>query len=155
MTEPSGWDVSPEKRSSSSGSEPMTPAIPRALWIAFAGHLLVLIAALTESLPPNTAIVAAIACSIIAVAALTELAPPDERGRRAVTALTGGHGVAAAIMLAGVVPSVPWSLPLAGLAAAATGAPGFTPAPRATADARQTNMASIADPLPTPLFINR
>jgi len=89
------------------------------LWTAFAGHLLVLIAAVTDSVPPNTAIVAAIACSIIAVAALTELAPPDVRARRAVTALTGGHGVAAAIMLAGVAPSVPRSMPLAGLAAAA------------------------------------
>jgi hypothetical protein len=89
------------------------------LWISFAGHLLVLIAAVTDSIPPNTAIVVAIACSIIALAALTELAPPEVRVRRAVTALTGGHGVAAATMLAGVVPSVPWSIPLSGLAAAA------------------------------------
>jgi len=98
---------------------PLTPAVPLALWIALAGHLLVLLAAVTDSLPPNTAIVAAIACSIIAVAALTELAPPEVRGWRAVTALTEGHGVAAALMLAGLAPSVPWSLPLAGLAAAA------------------------------------
>jgi hypothetical protein len=119
MTAPSGRDVSPEQRSLSSGSEQMTSVIPRALWIAFAGHLLVLMAAVTDSVPPNTAIVAAIACSIIAVAALTELAPPDVRVRRAVTALTGGHGLAAAIMLAGVAPSVPWAMPLAGLAAAA------------------------------------
>jgi len=119
MTEPSGWDVSPEKRSLSLSSEPMSPAIALGLWVAFAGHLLVLIAAVTKSVPPNTAIVAAIACSLIAVAALTELAPPEERGRRAVTVLTGGHGVAAAIMLAGFVPIVPWSMPLAGLAAAA------------------------------------
>jgi hypothetical protein len=119
MTEPSGRDVSPEKRSLSSGSEQMSSAIPLALWGAFAGHLLVLIAAVTDSVPPNTAIVAAIACSIIAVAALTELAPPEVRGRRAVMALIGGHGVAAAIMLAGLAPSVPWSMPLAGLAAAA------------------------------------
>ena len=119
MTEPSERDVSPEKPSLSSGSEQMSPAIPPALWIAFAGHLFVLIAAVTDSVPANTAIVAAIACSTIAVAALTELAPPDVRGRRAVTALTGGHGVAAALMLAGVAPSVPWSMPLAGLAAAA------------------------------------
>jgi hypothetical protein len=60
----------------------MTPAIPVALWAAFAGHLLVLIAAVTDSVPPNMAIVAAIACSIIAVAALTELAPPEVRVRR-------------------------------------------------------------------------
>lgn len=119
MTEPSGPDVSPEKRRLSSGSEQMTAAIPLALWIAFAGHLLVLVAAVTDSVPPSTAIVAAIACSIIAVAALTELAPPDPRVRRAVTALIGGHGVAAAIMLAGIASSVPWSMPLTGLAAAA------------------------------------
>jgi len=97
----------------------MTPAIRLALWTTFAGHLLVLIAAVTGLVAPSTAIVAAIACSIIAVAALTELVPPDARGRRAVAALTGGHGVAAAIMLAGVAPSVPWSMPLAGLGAAA------------------------------------
>jgi hypothetical protein len=119
MTEPSGRDVAAEKRSSSSGSEQMPPAIPLALWAAFAGHLLVLIAAVTDSVPPNEAIVAAIACSIIAIAALTELAPPDVRVRRAITALTGGHGVAAALTLVGFAPGVPWSIPLAGLAAAA------------------------------------
>lgn len=97
----------------------MTSAIPLALWTAFAGHLLVVIATVTDSIPPTTVIVAAIACSIIAVAALTELSPPDVRGRRAVTTLTIGHGVAAAIMLAGVAPSVPRSMPLAGFAAAA------------------------------------
>ena len=118
MTEPTGREVSPAKRSLSSGSEQMTPAIPVALWAAFAGHLLVLMAAATDSVPSNTAIVAAIACSIIAVAALTELAPPEVQVRRAVTALTGGHGVAAATMLAGLAPSVPWSMALAGLAAA-------------------------------------
>lgn len=120
MTEPSGRDVSPERSSLSSGSEPMPPATALALMTAVAGHLLVLIAAVTDSVPPNTAIVVAIACSIIALAALTELAPPDARARRVVTAVTGGHGVAAAAMLAGVVPSVPWSIPLVGLAAAAT-----------------------------------
>ena len=78
-----------------------------------------MIAAVTGSVPPNTTIVVAIACSIIALAALTELAPPEVRVRRAVTALTGGHGVAAATLLAGLVPGVPWSIPLAGLAAAA------------------------------------
>jgi hypothetical protein len=119
MTEPSGRDGSPEKPSLSSGSEPMLPATTLALSAAFAGHLLALIAAVTDSVPPNTAIVVAIACSIIALAALTELAPPDVRARRAVTALTGGHGVAAAAMLAGLIPRFPWSIPLAGLAAAA------------------------------------
>jgi hypothetical protein len=119
MSEP-GRDVSPEKPSSSSGSEQMTSAAPRGLWAACAGHLLVLMAAVTDSIPRNTAIAAAIACSIIAVAALTALAPPPgARVRRAVAALTSGHGLAAAIMLAGIAPGVPWSIPLAGLAAAA------------------------------------
>src|SRR5215813_7478305 len=111
MTEPSGQDVSPERSSSSSGSKPVPPATALALLTAVAGHLLVLIGAVTDSVPPNTAIVVAIACSIIALAALTELAPPDVRVRRVVTTLTGGHGVAAATMLAGVAPSVPWSIP--------------------------------------------
>lgn len=119
MTEPDGRDVSPDERSLASGSEQMTPAPPLVLRIAFAGHLLVLTAAATDSVPPNTAIFAAIACSIIAVAALTELAPAERLARRAVTAVTGGHGVAAAIMLAGVAPSVPRSMPLTGFAAAA------------------------------------
>jgi hypothetical protein len=119
MTEPSGWDVSPEKRSSSMGSGSSTPVSPRALWIVVAGHVLVLIAAVTGSVAPKTAIVAAIACSIVAVAALKELAPSAMRVRRAVTALTSGHVVAAAVMLAGLAPSVPWSIPLSALAAAA------------------------------------
>jgi len=119
MTEPSGRDISPEHRSLRSGSEQTTRAIPLALGTAFAGHLLVLIAAVTDSVPPNIAVIAAIACSIIATAALTELAPAEARVRRAVTALTGGHGVAAAIMLAGIAPGVPWAIPLAGLGAAA------------------------------------
>jgi hypothetical protein len=89
------------------------------LWTTLGGHLLVLIAAVTDSVPRNTAVVAAIAFTIIAVTALTELAPPDARIRRAFTALTGGHCAAAAIMLAGIAPSVPWSIALAGLSAAA------------------------------------
>lgn len=118
MTEPSGPDVSPE-RSALSGSGPTPPATARALWVAVAGHLLALIAAVTGSVPPNTVIVVAIACSILVLAAWTELAPPEVRSRRVVMALTGGHGVAAAAMLASVVPGVPWSIPLAGLAAGA------------------------------------
>jgi hypothetical protein len=119
MTEPRGRDALPEKRLSS-GSEQTARAIPLALWAALAGHLLVLMAAVTGSVPRNTAIVAAIACSILSVAALTELAPLDLRARRVVTALTGGHGVAAAILIAGLAPNVPWPMPLAGLAAAGT-----------------------------------
>jgi hypothetical protein len=118
MTEPSGQDVSPETQGLSSGSEQMTRSIPLALWTTFAGHLLALIAAVTGSVPSSTAIIAAIACSVIATTALTELAPQDARVRGAVTALTAGHGIAAVILLAGLAPSVPWSVPLTGLAAA-------------------------------------
>src|SRR5437763_1953722 len=114
MTEPSEREVIPGKRSLSLRSEQQLPALRFALWTALAGQLVVLIAAATDSAPPNTAIVAAVACSIIAAAALTELAPPDGRVRRAVTAMIGGHGVAAAIMLAGLAPRVPWSMPLTG-----------------------------------------
>jgi len=119
MTKPSKQEVLPGRRSLSSGSEHAARAIPLALWTAIAGHLLVLIAVVTDSVPPNTAIVTAIACSIIAVAALTELASPDAGARRALKAVAGGHGLAAAVMFAGVAPSVPRSIPLAGLAAAA------------------------------------
>jgi hypothetical protein len=89
------------------------------LCAAFAGHLLVLIAAVTDSAPPTTAVVAAIACSIIAVVALTQLAPPDRRAQRAVTPLIGGYGVAAAITLGGIVPRLPWWMSTAGFGAAA------------------------------------
>lgn len=97
----------------------MISGVALALWAALAGHLFAVMAALTGWVSPNTAIAAAIACSIIAVAALTELAPPDARPWGAVTVLIGGHGVAAALMLAGVAPSVPRSIPLVGLATAA------------------------------------
>ncbi len=119
MTEPNDRDVSPERPRLASGPEPMSPASAPALSAAVAGHLLVLVAAVTNSVPPSTAIVAAIACSIIALAALRELAPPPGRVRRVVTALTGGHGVAATALLAGLVPGVPWSIPRVALAAAA------------------------------------
>lgn len=119
MTAPSGRDVAPDRPGGSSGSEPMLPATGLALSIAFAGHLLVLIAAVTDSVPPDTAIVVAIACSILHLAAWTELAPRDARARRVVTALTGGQGVAAATLLAGLLPGVPWPIPLSGVAAAA------------------------------------
>ncbi|HEX3760902.1 MAG TPA: hypothetical protein VHW23_19530 [Kofleriaceae bacterium] len=97
---------------------------------------------MTGSVPPNTAIVAAIACSTLAVAALTELVPLDVRARRVITALTVGHGVAAAIMLAGLAPSIPRSLPLIGLAAA--GALGV-------ASRAALGLASTASRQPQPL----
>lgn len=53
----------------------MTPAIRLALWTACVGFAVLLVAAVTASVPPGTAIVAAIACSIIAGAAWTERHP--------------------------------------------------------------------------------
>ncbi len=141
----SGRDVSPENRTLSSGSEPMRQTIPLALGATFAGHLLVAIAAAADSVAPNTAIVAAIACSIIAMAALAELAPPDLRARRAITVVTGGHGVAAAIMLTGVAPSVPWVIPLAGFAAAAAlGVAGLAAVRRTSTVNRQPHPLTMA-----------
>jgi hypothetical protein len=118
MTEPRGQEALPE------GAEQTSRAISIASWTAFAGHLLVLIAIVSDSMPRNPAIVAAFACSIIDMAVLSELAPQDLRARRLVTALTGGHGVAAAILIAGLAPSVPQPVPVAGLAIA--GALGLT-----------------------------
>jgi len=115
MTEPSDRDAPPESQSLSR-SEP-TRAVPLALWIACAGHLLVLTAAVTDAVPANPAIVTAIACSVLAAAALAELA--TDAPARAARALAGGHGLAAAIMFAGVAPSVPRPVPLVGLAGAA------------------------------------
>ena len=122
----------------------MIAAIATGLWAAFAGHLLVLIAAATGVVPPTTAIVAAIACSVIAVAALTELAPPDARVRRAVMVLTGGHGVAAAIMLAGNAPDAPPSIPLAGFAAAAAFGAGSLAIARASTVNHQPRPLTLA-----------
>lgn len=133
----SAFDVSaPGETTPSPGAPPaprrLGPTIALALWTAFAGHLLVLIAAVTAWLSPNTAIVAALACSIIAVAALSEIAPPAARVRRAGEALIAAHGLAAAIMVAGIAPSLPWSIPRAGLAAAvAVGGAGLAVVGRA------------------------
>src|SRR5262245_33878754 len=89
------------------GSGPSHPAISSALSIAFVGHLVALVAAATDSVAPNVAAVGGIACSIIAMAAWTELAPLEQRARRAVAALIGGHGAAAAVMVTGIAPSAP------------------------------------------------
>jgi hypothetical protein len=78
MTEPSGRDASPEKRSLSMGSELTTRASPRALWAAVAGHLLVLIAAATGMAAPKTAIVAAIRGSLASPGLLLMVQAPDK-----------------------------------------------------------------------------
>ena len=125
------------------GRRVLTRAIPAALWAAFVGHLIALIAAVTGSVLPTTTIAAAVACSIVAMAALTELAP-DVKPRRAVTALIGGHVVAAAAMVAGVVPSIPWPMPLAGLAAAAALGVACLVAVRHASTDRQPHWVSMA-----------
>ena len=136
MREPSGQPGSPELRSLS---------VPLALWTSFAGHLLALMAAVAGLLSPNTVIAAGFACSIVAVAALAELAPPDLRARRAVTALTIGHGVAAMSMLAGLAPGVPWAMPLAGFAgAAALGAACLATVGRGATGHRQPRPLTMA-----------
>ena len=124
---------------------PMAPTTRPALAAAFVGHLLVLIAAASDSLQANPTVVAAIACSIIAVAALAELAPSDLRARRLTTALIGGHGLAVAIVLAGIVPSVPHAVPLAGLAAAALlGIAGLAAIGPASTEARPARPLTLA-----------
>lgn len=122
-----------------------TRAISLALWIALAGHLLSLVAFMAGSVLPNIAIVAAIACATIAVAALTELVPLDGQARRILVALAVGHGVAAAIVLAGIAPGVPRSLPLAGLgAAAALGVGSRAALGRASSASRQPQPLAMA-----------
>ena len=90
-----------------------------ASWTVVAGHLLVLLAAVTGSVAPNTAIAAGVACSVLAVAVLLAAAPADAGGQRAVTALTAGHAVAGVVVVLGLVPAVPRATPLAGIGAAA------------------------------------
>jgi hypothetical protein len=119
--------------------------LPHVDQLAFAGHLLVLTVAATESLRSNLTTVAAIACSIIAVVALTELAPPDVRGRRVVAALIGGHGVAAVLVLTGAAPGVPAAISLAGLAGAAVlGVAGLAAIRRASTEPRPSRSLSLA-----------
>jgi hypothetical protein len=97
------------------GREPTSPAVAAAL----VGHVVALVAAVTDSVILNIVVVAGLGCSVIAIAALAGFAPSELRTRRAVTALIGAHGLAAAIMLAGLAPRAPPTLPLAALAAAA------------------------------------
>jgi|GEM_PF-5142580 len=106
--------------------------IRHALWVAFAGHLIALIAAGTHSLGAHPTSAAAIACSIIAVMALTELAPSELRARRV---LIGGHGLAAMIIVAGQAPGVPAASSLVGLVgAAALGVVALVASRRASLD---------------------
>lgn len=129
----------------SSGSERTVPALQLASWTVFAGHLLVLLAAVTGSVAPSTAIAAGGACAILAVAVLLAAAPADVGGQRAVTALIAGHGVAAVVLVLGLAPGVPRTAPLAGLgAAAALGLACLVVVRRASRDLRSPRPLTMA-----------
>lgn len=94
-------------------------AIALALWGALAGDVAVLVAALTEAMQRTTMVAGALGCSVIAAAALGELAQSVDRRRRGVVRLLiVGHAVAAALVLAELVPDVPSSLLGAGVGVA-------------------------------------
>src|SRR4051794_13855715 len=83
------------------------------------GQILALLAAVTDAVALNIAVFAGLGGCVLAIVALVEAAPAELRIRRAVAALIGAQGLAAAILLSGLSPSVPTALPLAALAAAA------------------------------------
>lgn len=115
-----------------------------AIAAALVGHVIALLAAVTDPVALNVAVIAGFGGSVIAIAALAESASAELRTRRAVTALIGAQGLAAAILLSGLAPSVPPALPLAALAAAAAlGGAGLA----------IVRFASMADRPPTPLAI--
>jgi hypothetical protein len=121
------------------GRAPTSPAIAA----AFVGHVIALIVAVTDPGDLYLVVIAGSGFSVIAIAALTEAGSAELRTRRAFTALIGAHGLAAAILLSGLAPSVPPALPLAALAAAAA-LGGACVAIR---------FASMPDRLPMPLAI--
>lgn len=90
----------------------------RAILAALAGHGVALLAGVTDAVHANIVIIAGLACSVLAIAALADAASAQLAARRAVTALIAAHGLAAAILLAGLAPGAPPALPLATLAAA-------------------------------------
>src|SRR3954466_4480730 len=79
---------------------------------------LALLAAATDSVGLNVAVIVGLGSSVLAIVALAESAPAA-RTRRAIRALIGAPGLAAAFLLTGLSQSVPPALPLAALAAAA------------------------------------
>ncbi|HWO25091.1 MAG TPA: hypothetical protein VNO30_40410 [Kofleriaceae bacterium] len=97
----------------------MTSSILIALWGALVGHLLVLIAVMMDGLPPAVAITASAGCSLVAIAALSESERSDPRARRTIAGLRGAQGVAAVVIVAGVLPGAPGAMLLVGLASAA------------------------------------
>jgi hypothetical protein len=113
MSEPPGREDA--RQGPRVGCEPPGLAIAAVL----VGHVIALLAAVTDSVALNVVVIAGFGGSVIAIVALAESASPPLRTRRAFTALIGAQGLAAAIMLSGLSPSVPPALPLAALAAAA------------------------------------
>jgi hypothetical protein len=122
------------------GCEPPGLAIAAAL----VGHVIALLAAVTNSVALNVVVIAGFGGCVIAIVALAESASAQLRTRRAFTALIGAQGLAAAILLSGLSPSVPPALPLATLAAAAA---------IGGACLAIVGFASMAERPPTPLAI--
>lgn len=90
-----------------------------ALAATLAVHVGALLAAATDLVTLHVAVIAGFGGSVIEIVALAESASAEVRTRRAFTTLIVAQGLAAAIMLSGLAPSVPPALPLATLAAAA------------------------------------
>src|SRR5262245_12066621 len=84
---------------------------------ALVGQVSALLAAVTDLITLHVAVIAGFGGSVLAIVALVESASAEFRARRAFTTLIGAQGLAAAIMLSGLAPSVPRALPLAALAA--------------------------------------
>lgn len=112
--------------------------------VALVGHIIALLVAVTDPAALSVVVIAGFGGSVIAITALAESASAKPRTRRALAALIGAHGLAAAIMLSGLAPSVPPALPLATLAAAAA---------LGGACLAIVRFAPMADRPPTPLAI--
>ena len=137
MTEPGPGDV---RQGPPAGCQQTRLAIVAALVV----HVGALLAAATDLVPLRVAVIAGFGGSVIEIVALTESASAEPRTRRAFTTLIVAQGLAAAIMLSGLAPSVPPALPLATLAAAAA---------LGAACVVVVGFASLADRLPAPLAV--
>ena len=114
-----------------------------AIAAALVGQVSALLAAVTDLVTLHVAVIAGFGGSVIQIVALAESASAELRTRRAFMTLIGAQGLAAAIMLSGLAPSVPPALPLATLAAAAAlGAASLV-----------VRFASLADRPPAPLAV--
>jgi hypothetical protein len=111
---------------------------------AVVGHVSALLAAVTDVVTLHVAVIVGFGGSVIEIVALAESASTELRTRRAFTTLIGAQGLAAAILLSGLAPSVPPALPLATLAAAAA---------LGAACLVVVRFASLADRPPAPLAV--